>query len=188
MQRNKSNTEGMARSQQCTQNLCLCLCLCHMCVAMQAPRNKQNCTRSTLPAAEQAQQHVALQLWIPALPCVCLLVQSAALSPPSSDSVWAALSVCRRRCHQITQQLGAFTAQSSISLEDQRSHGRSTASFSPLPRLPLPPLVSTHFRCNVLHVGIARSRLSRVVARLGPTSKMAHLTLGAASLSLLTQS
>ena len=30
MQRNKGNTEGMARSWQCTQNLCLCLR--HLCV------------------------------------------------------------------------------------------------------------------------------------------------------------
>ena len=37
----------------------------------------------------------------------------------------AALSVCRLRCHQVTQQLGAFAAQSSTSLEDQRSHGRT---------------------------------------------------------------
>ena len=59
---------------------------------------------------------------------MCLLVQSAALAPagsPSSDSMRAALSICRRCCHQITQQLGAFAAQSSISLEYQRSHGRT---------------------------------------------------------------
>ena len=57
--------------------------------------------------------------------CVCLCCQqhSFQLGSPSSDSMRAALSRCRRRSHQITQQLGAFAAQSSISLEDQRSHG-----------------------------------------------------------------
>ena len=59
--------------------------------------------------------------------CVCLCSQqhSFQLGSPSSDNMRAALSVRRRRCHQITQQLGAFAAQSSISLEDQRSHGHT---------------------------------------------------------------
>ena len=44
--------------------------------------------------------------------CVCLCSQQNPfqLSPPSSDSMRAALSVCRRRSHQITQQLGALAA------------------------------------------------------------------------------
>ena len=59
--------------------------------------------------------------------CVCLCSQqhSLQLGPQSADSMRAALSVRHRRCHQITQQLGAFSAQSSVSLEDQRSHGRA---------------------------------------------------------------
>ena len=59
---------------------------------------------------------------------MCLLVLAAALAPagpPSADSMRAALSVRRRRCHQITHQLGALAAQSSIILEDQRSHDRT---------------------------------------------------------------
>ena len=59
--------------------------------------------------------------------CLCSRQHSLQLGPPSSDSMRAALSVRRRRCHQITQQLGAFAAQSSISLEDSRSHGHSIA-------------------------------------------------------------
>ena len=91
--------------------------------------------------------------------CVCLCSQQNPfeLSPPSSDSMRAALSVCRRRCHQITQQLGALAAQSSMSFEDQRSHGRTiTLRFSPHPQQLQAHLVSTHFRCNVLYAGIAR--------------------------------
>ena len=78
---NKSHTEGMARSWQNTQNLCLRQTNLHMRVAMQVPPNKQNCTRSTLPAAEKAQQQVAPHLWIPTLASMCLLVQPAALVP-----------------------------------------------------------------------------------------------------------
>ena len=91
--------------------------------------------------------------------CVCLCSQQNPfqLSPPSSDSTRAALSVCHRRYHQITQQLGALAAQSSMSFEDQRSHGRTiTLRFSPHPQQLQPLLVSTHFRCNVLYAGIAR--------------------------------
>ena len=57
--------------------------------------------------------------------CLCSHQYSFQLGPPSSDSMRAALPVRRRHCHQITQQLGAFPAQSSKSLEDQRSHGRT---------------------------------------------------------------
>ena len=59
--------------------------------------------------------------------CVCLRSEehSLQLGSPSSNSVRAALPTCRRRRHQFAQQLGALTAQSSISLEDQRSHGHS---------------------------------------------------------------
>ena len=46
----------------------LCLCLCQTNLHMRvASTSKQNCTRSTLPAAEEAQQQAAPQLWIPAL-------------------------------------------------------------------------------------------------------------------------
>ena len=49
-------------------------------VAMQA-----HCTRSSLPAAEEAEQQVAPRLWSPTLPRMCLLVQSAALTPAGSS-------------------------------------------------------------------------------------------------------
>ena len=50
--------------------------------------------------------------------CACLCSQQ-------HSSLRAALSICRRNRHQITKQLGAFPAQSSMSREDQRSHGRA---------------------------------------------------------------
>ena len=94
---------------------------------MQAPP-KQVCTRSTLQTAEEVHQQVASQLWNPALASMCLLVQSAALAPAGFSSVrqregctvhspppWSpnhAATWCPRR-------------QSSISLEDQHSHGHS---------------------------------------------------------------
>ena len=93
----------MARSQQCTQNLSLscsfsfsfCFFLFHFFSfsfssspflplslsdepsheSRNASTSKQNCTNSTLPAAEEAQHQVAPQLWIPALSSMCLLVQ-----------------------------------------------------------------------------------------------------------------
>ena len=75
--------------------------------------------------------------------CVCLCSQqhSFQLGSPSSDS----MRICRRRCHQIAQQLGALAAQFSRSLEDQRSHGYSI------------------FRCEVLHAGMARWRLPELL-------------------------
>ena len=61
--------------------------------------------------------------------CVCLCSQQnpLQLSPPSSDSMRAALSVRRRRCYQVSQQLGVLTAQPSTSLENQRSHRHTIA-------------------------------------------------------------
>ena len=69
-----------------------------------ASTSKQNCTRSTLPAAE-AQQQVAPRLWIPALASMCLLVQSAALFPAGSSIVQLRVGCT---AHQVSQQLGAF--------------------------------------------------------------------------------
>ena len=77
------------------------------------------CSSGTLrgPGSQRSQVRV----------CLCSQQYSLQLGPPSSNSVWAALSVRRRGSHRITRQLGAFAAQSSTSLEDQRSHGHSTA-------------------------------------------------------------
>ena len=66
----------------------------------------------------------------------CLRSQqhSLQLSSPSPNSMRAAPSIGRHRRHQFTQQPGAFIAQSSISLEDQRPHGGSiTFRFSVSP-------------------------------------------------------
>ena len=90
---------------------------------------------------------------------VCVLCRqqhSFQLGSPSSDSMRAALSSCRRHSHQITQQLGALAAPSSINLEDQRSHGHSIAlRFLRFPSHCSHPWFLTHFRCNV-RAGIAR--------------------------------
>ena len=59
--------------------------------------------------------------------CLCSQQHPFQLGPPSSDNMRAALSICRRRCHQFTQQLGAFAPQSSKSLANKRSHGRTIA-------------------------------------------------------------
>ena len=96
----------MARSLQCTPKpLSLSLSDEPSHESRNLITSKQNCTRTTLLTAEEAQQQVAPQLWIPALANVCLLVQSAALAPgpPSSDSMRAALTIRRRSCYQATQ-------------------------------------------------------------------------------------
>ena len=80
-------THGRFASSLC---LSICLCLSHMRVAIQAPP-KQTCARSILPATEEAQQQVALQLRSSqrSQVCVCLCSQQHSLQvgPPSSDSI-----------------------------------------------------------------------------------------------------
>ena len=111
--------------------------------------------------SEEGQQQVSATLD----PNARKYVSACAASSTRSSSIHhlptacAALSVRRRRCHQITQQLGALAAQSSISLEDQQSHG-STITI----RLLRFPSNCSHpwFRRTI--VGTARCRLSRVAA------------------------
>ena len=82
----------MARSLQCTQNLCLSLSLSlslshepsH--VSRNGSTSKQNKAHTTLPAAEEAQQQVAPRLWIRVLASMCLLVQSATQAPAGSST------------------------------------------------------------------------------------------------------
>ena len=97
--------------------------------ARQAPPNKQNYAHPTLPTADFSGRSLCNSGTQRSQVCACLRSQkhSFQLGSPSSDSMRAALSMSRRRSHQIAQQLGALDAQSSISLEDQRSHGRSKA-------------------------------------------------------------
>ena len=89
--------------------------------------------------------------------CLCSHQYSLQQGPPSTVSMRAALSVRRRRCHQVTQQLGCLHRQ--VFHKSRRStiaRPYHNASFSPsLPQLQ-PPVVSTHFHCNVLRAGIAR--------------------------------
>ena len=166
-----------------------------MTVAMEAPSKQKN-ARTTLPAAENAQQRDAPQPRMPSLPsCVCLCSQqySLQLGSPSSNCMRAALPIRGRRCHQIAQQLGFLHRP--IFQKSQRptvSRPCHTASFSPFFELLLPLLVSTHFRCKRSACG-HRTLTSMQSCRRTPgnqetTSNVAHLTLGAASSSLLTQS
>ena len=107
--------------------LCLCLCLCHtnlhVRVAMEAPPNRTK-AHTTLPAAEEAQQQVAPLLWIPTIAvCVCLCSQHSlqlGLNLPTACGLH-----CPFATAVATKSRSAFAAQSSTSLEDQRSHGRT---------------------------------------------------------------
>ena len=166
-------------------SVCLSLSLCqtnlHMRVALQAPPNKQNCARSALPAAEEAQQQVAPQLWIPAL-----------------ASVWSACAVCSARSSWVLHRptacglhcpFAAAVATKSRSTWCLRRlfHKSHDASFSPLLQRLQPLLVLTHFRCNFLRAGFIQS-CCRTPGNQETTPKMAHSIWGAASLLLLTQS
>ena len=87
-----------------------------------------NCTRSALPAAEEAQQQVAPRNWIPALAKVS----------PSSDSVWAALRSCAAKMPRYVgvQQDRGWTGKKSTSTEGSRKTGaarRASASSATLP-------------------------------------------------------
>ena len=115
--------------------LCLCVCLCqtnlHMRVARQTPPNRQKlCTfysaisRRGSAAGRSATLEPSARRFVSA--CEVRITRSQQGSP-SSDSMRDALSICCHGSHQITQQFGALAAQSSISLEDQRSHGHSMA-------------------------------------------------------------
>ena len=92
--------------------------------------NTNTLTRAnTHHAAEEAQQQVAPRPWSRVLAKSARFSReqhSFQLGPPSSNCVWAALPIRRRRCHQVSQQLGAFTAQSAVRLEDQRSYSRNS--------------------------------------------------------------
>ena len=97
-------------------------------VEVQAPPNRQKlCTLHSASRRGVSSRSLRSSGSQRSQACVCLCSQqySLQLGSPSSDSVRAALSVRRRRCHQITQQFAALAAESSMSLEDQRSHGRA---------------------------------------------------------------
>ena len=127
--------------------------------------------------------------------CVCLCSQQNPfqLSPPSSDSMRAALSVCRRRCHQITQQLGALAAQSSMSFEDQRSHGRTITLrffFASPATAATPGFDALSLQRSVRGHSTVTSFQSccRTPGNQETTSKTAHRITGAASSLSLTHS
>ena len=120
---------GLNLSSDC----CLCLCVCqtnlHMRVARQThPIRQKLCTlhstksRGGSAAGRSATPEPSARKYVSAL---CSKQHSFQLGSQSSDSLRAALSICRRLCHQITRQLGAFVAKSSMSLEDQHLHGHS---------------------------------------------------------------
>ena len=69
--------------------------------------SKQKNARTTLPAAEDAQQRDGPRPWIPALSSMCLLVQSAILAPAGSSSIVQPHAGCTvhfpPRGHQVAQ-------------------------------------------------------------------------------------
>ena len=140
MNRNKGNTQrgrhaasnapkaSVSVSVSVSLSLCLCQKNLHMRVAIQAPtrtvhallcQQQKRLSSRSIRSSETQRSQVFV--------CLCSQQYSFQLGPPSSDSMRAAQSVRTGRCRQITQQLGALTAQSSKSLEDQSSHGRTTA-------------------------------------------------------------
>ena len=152
----------MAATDASSISVCLCLCLCHcqtnlhMRVALQST-SKQHCTRSTLPAAEEA---LAQRLWIPALAMMCLLVQSAALAPAGS-SIFRLHAGCTVRLplplspsHPVTWR--PHRPVFHMSRKPAITRPYQSASSSPLHQQLQPLLVSTHFRCHVLRADIAR--------------------------------
>ena len=147
---------------------CLCHTNLHMSVAMGAPPNrKMHSQLSQLQGCSAAGRSAALG------PSALKYVSACAVS--NTRSSWAV----RRGCHQITQQLGFFAAQSSISLKDQRSHGRAVS---------LRFLRFTSYRCRpwfrrtfvvtfcvrALHADVF-PELSQDARNQETTSKMAHL-------------
>ena len=119
------------------------------------------CTRSTLPTAAEAQQQIAPQLCTPALASMCLLVQSAALAP-----VWSSIFRQHAGCNDHSplplkpSHAETWCPHRPVFHESRRStitrpYVSQRFVFSASQQLQ-PPLVSTHFRCNVLHAGIAR--------------------------------
>ena len=115
-------------------SLCLCLsvCLCqtnlHMRVARKAPPTKTSTVQALLCLQ---QRKLSSRLFCnsgPRLASVCLLPQTAAFSPTgSSNRVRAALPIRRRSRHQVSDQLGAFAAQSFVRLKDKRLNSRTVS-------------------------------------------------------------
>ena len=118
-------------------SLCLCLCQTNLHMSRNASTSKQSCQRSI---CQQQRRLSSRSLPVPGLQHsqkTCLFEQQSSLSPAGSAIVRQHAGGTENsppRCLQITQQLGALAAQSSISLEDQRSHGRTiTLRFLRLP-------------------------------------------------------
>ena len=92
----------------------LCLCLCQTNLLMRVATSKQTKTVHTLLCHQQRRLSTSLcdSTTQRSQVCVCLRSQkhSFQLGSPSSDSMRAALSICRRRSHQVAWQLGARTA------------------------------------------------------------------------------
>ena len=80
--------------------------------------------------------------------------KSFQLVSPTFNSMRAALSIRSRRDHQVTQQLGAFTAQSSVSFARRFQNALLFLFPQQLQQHP----VSTHFHCNVYRAIISRKK------------------------------
>ena len=165
-----------------------CVCLCqtnlYMRVAIQAPPNRTVHAPLSLQKRKLSSKSLRNSGSQRSQVCVCLCGQqhSLQLGPPSTDGMRAALSVRRRRCHQITQQLGALAAHKSRRPTIARPY--HNASFSPLPQQLQPLLVVT---CCMRTLTSIQS-CCMTPGNQQTTSKMAHRIAGAASLLFLTQS
>ena len=143
----------------------------HMRVAMQAPPNKQNCARSTLPTAEEAQR-----LWIPALTSMCLLVQSAALAPAGS-------AIFRQHAGRTVRLPPPLSPSPAVTWRPHRPvFHPSNCSHPGFDALSLQRSAWEHRTLTSIQ------SCCRTPGNQETTSKMAHRITGAASLMFLTQS
>ena len=108
-----------------------------------ASTSKQNCARSTLPSTEEASRSAALD------PSDRMYVSACAVSTTRSSWVLHRPTACG-----LHPRRPVFHKPRTPMI----ARPYPNASFSPLLQRVQPPLVSTHFRCNVLRAGIARPR------------------------------
>ena len=151
--------------------------------------------RTTPPAAEEAQQQDAPQLWIPAPSSMCLLVRSAALAPAGSSIVQQHAGCTVRLPPPLPPNHAAtWCPHRPVFHKVSKTSDRTAVPWA-LRLLRFPSNCShTWFQRTFVVTFCVRASHADVypewfAGRLGQetTSKMAHPTLGAASLSLLTK-
>ena len=142
---------SLSLSLRLSLSLCLSVSLSqthlHVTVAMEAPPIRKKSTRYSAIriGCSAAGRSAALDPRALKYVSVCSQLHADCTAhslPPSSPSRAVAWCLHRLIFHKSQRQTV--------------SRPRHIASFSPFPRLPLPLLVSTHFRCNFLRACIAR--------------------------------